>query len=850
MNINTLLGKWRREPTIASNFSAWKHFPARQAAYSPFPADLNPDLQTSLMSTGIHQLYEHQSQVFLAAQHGENVVITTGTASGKTLAYNLVIFDAVLKDPTANALYLFPTKALAQDQLASIKQVTDKLQKTTSKEPRIRAAVYDGDTPSSQRSTIRKNSRLILTNPDMLHAGILPYHTRWNHFFKQLRFVVIDEMHTYRGVFGSHIANVLRRLRRISHFYGANPQFILTSATIRNPQELAEGLVEAPVSLISDDGSEHGDKHFIIYNPPVVDHDLGLRKSALQEALRLLSDLQLYQLQTLVFVRSRRSVEMLLRQIQQEPGDETSFNPSSIKGYRSGYLAGERRQIEAGLRNGTTQTVIATNALELGIDIGGVTAAIMVGFPGSIAAAWQQAGRAGRHDEPSIALLLASANPIDQFIAHHPEYFFEESPEQALLNPDHPVILMNHIQCALYELPFAQGEAFGALPAEVVSEYLEYLSENSMIQRSGGLFHWASTDNPAHRLSLRNASPNKVVLYGDNGVIGEIDQESALWMVHPQAIYLHQAHSYLVQDLDLEHAVAKLSPVETDYYTEPLSETNVSLQHLHMVRPINGGNKFFGELLITNQVVGFRKIRWNTQESLGSGNLDLPPSMLQTTGFWFSLNPTTVDVLRSEGLWSNDPNRYGPNWNDQRSQARLRDQYRCQVCGVQESDRTHHVHHKIPFRSFSSYLEANDLANLITVCPACHRRIETAVRIRSGLSGLGFIIGHLAPLFLLCDWNDIGVHSDPNSPLAEGSPAVIVYDRIPGGIGFSKRLYEIHMDVLRGCFELITSCACKNGCPSCVGPGGEQGAGSKLETLAILSVLTDSPLPRLPADNS
>ena len=683
----------------------------------------------------------------------------------------------------------------------------------------------------------------------MLHMGILPYHTSWVNFFRNLQFIVVDEMHIYRGVFGSHVANVLRRLKRIAAFYGASPQFLLTSATIANPTELAEKLIEAPVELVREDGSARGAQHFIIYNPPVINEDLGIRRGILQESVYLTGDLLTYNVQTLLFGRSRRTVELMLRYLR-----DASLSPptseESIRSYRSGYLPSHRREIERGLRDGTVRAVAATNALELGIDIGGMGAVVLAGYPGTISGTWQQAGRAGRGADESLAVLLTSANPLDQYLARHPEYFFARSPESALLNPDNLLILLEHLRCAAFELPFHAGEGFGLVTGETVAEYLDFLTQSGELHPSSDKYFWTSQEYPAQRVSLRTASARRIslVVAHDSApthsraslptevqTLGEVDGESASWMVHPGAIYLHEAETYLVDELDLENGFAHLHPIETDYYTEPSQETEVSLLERREESPVTGGIKSQGEVLVTTQVTGYQKIRWFTSERLGSEPLDMPSSELQTTGYWLTLSEETVDVLRQAGMWSSDPNRYGSTWPRQREATRARDGYKCQSCGIPESGRSHDVHHKIPFRQFESAEQANRLENLVTLCPSCHRRVETAVRIRSGLSGLAFLLGNLAPLFLMCDATDIQTHADPQSPLGNGQPTVVIYERIPAGIGFSQRLFEVHGELMAAALELVENCACADGCPSCVGPGGEAGAGGKVETRAILS---------------
>ncbi len=841
------MSTWQTDPNIASNIAAWRTFPTRPAQFAPFPDDLHPALVDALRAHGINALYTHQATAWQRAQAGQHPVVVTGTASGKTLCYNLPVLDRLLRDPQARALYLFPTKALAQDQKDTLNQlITANLQYPISNPHyEIRVATYDGDTPAEARPRIRTTARLIISNPDMLHIGVLPHHTKWADFFGHLQFVVIDEMHAYRGVFGSHVANVLRRLKRITRFYGSSPQFILTSATIANPVELAEKLIEEPVVLVDDDGAARGARHFLIYNPPVVNRDLGLRRSVLLESVRLAGDLLQHEVQTIVFARARRTVELILSYLRRGWSGarlETFAHQEEVRGYRSGYLPRQCREIERGLREGRVRAVVATNALELGIDIGGMGAAVLTGYPGTIAGTWQQAGRAGRKTEASLAALVTSANPLDQFLARHPGYFFGRSPEQALINPDNLLILLGHLRCAAFELPFQAGESFGRVEGARVAQFLQFLQEVGVLHQSGDKYFWMADQYPAQDVSLRSASPETVVLQARDDdewtTIGQVDQASAHWMVHPGAVYLHEGRVYLVEELHLEQHIARLRAANVDYYTQPRRETTVRLLEKLGEVEARGATKSHGEIAVTSQVIGFRKVKWFTQEQLGLGEVSLPPTELVTTGYWLSLTEGTVARLRQQGLWTSDPNDYGPNWPAQRDRARVRDGYRCQACGTLESGRAHDVHHKTPFRTFTSYRQANQLSNLVTLCPRCHHRAELAVRMRSGLAGLSFALGHLAPLFLMCDVRDVGVHSDPKSPLADGQPAVVIYDQVPAGIGFSERLFDLHDELMARAYELVAACECADGCPSCVGPAGEGGLGGKRETLAILEALS------------
>lgn len=833
MSISTLLNHWRFDPSTMDNIVEWRTIPPSSGKLETLPSELHPNLKEALLRIGYEALFSHQRMAWNYVKSGKNVVITTGTGSGKTLCFNLPVLDSLLRHNHARALYLFPTKALAQDQFNILKNYCLELP----------FGIYDGDTPPKERTKTRTNSRIILSNPDMLHIGILPRHTYWSEFFQNLQFVIIDEIHTYRGVFGSHVANVIRRLKRIAHYYGSYPIFILTSATIANPVEFATKLIEAEVVLIGSDGASHGERHFIIYNPPMIDPSLGVRRSAFAESIRLAEDLLLHDVQTIIFSTTRRSVELILKALRERsyPSINSIDTETTlpIRGYRSGYLPSQRREIEKGLREGDIRTVVATNALELGIDIGNMGAVITSGYPGTLAAMRQQAGRASRNTKTSIAIFIPSSNPIDQYLAHHPDYLFDQLPEHALINPNNSLILLNHLRCACYELPFTMNETFGTVPNDLLNEYLTFLSDAKEIYHSVGKYFWLGNYSPASNVSLRRTSPDRVILQctneNDQSIIGEVDIESAPWMVHPKAIYIHDAQPYFVNDLDLNNKIAHLRIATEDYLTQPITHTEIRLIDIQGALEAQGAIKYYGEIIVTSQVVGFRRIKWATNEVLDETEMDLPPMHLQTMGYWFSLNSKVIENLRKERLWNNDPNQYGPNWEIQRQKARERDQFRCQICGIPERGRSHDVHHIRPFRTFLSFFDANQLSNLITLCPTCHQRAEDAVRVKSGLSGLAYSLSNLAPLLLMCDRHDLGVHSD--SSLAQGQPTVIIYEMVPAGIGFSRTLFELHEELILHDYHLILSCECEDGCPSCVGPGGENGFGSKKETLAILEAL-------------
>ncbi|MBN1286993.1 MAG: DEAD/DEAH box helicase [Anaerolineae bacterium] len=841
MSTQHTLDRLRSDAGFIKNVVAWQRTPARPARYAPHPAALDPALIDALRTLGTETLYTHQAAAVEAALGGENVVVVTGTASGKTLCYNLPALQACRRDPTARALYLFPTKALAQDQAAALDALVNALDRE------VGVHTFDGDTPSRCRAAVRRAAGIILSNPDMLHQGILPQHLKWETFFSNLRYVVIDEMHIYRGVFGSHMANVLRRLRRICAFYGSDPRFICTSATIANPQELAEKLIEAPVTLIDDDGSPQGERHFILYNPPVIDPALGLRASHTRAAERIAAEFLSDDVQTVVFARARLSVEVLLGYLRDAVA-RYGLGDKAVRGYRGGYLPNERREIEIGLRDGDVRGVVATNALELGIDIGALSAAVLAGYPGTIASARQQAGRAGRRAEVSAAALVCSSQPLDQYIAAHPRYLFERSPEHALINPDNLVILAGHLLCAVYELSFRRGERFGAFGD--VTGMLEVLAEDRAIHASGDQFRWVSEQYPAGDISLRSSSGNTIVIQaladsssGGRGeqIIGEIDRETAPLLVYEGAVYLHEGQQYLIEALDWENGLATARPADVDYYTRASSSTGVTILNEFDSAVIGDVVKVHGGVRVTWQASSYRVIRRYTGETLGQGVIDIPAQTFETTAYWLYLTPDLTEQLVEAGLILL-PNDYGPDWPAQRDTARRRDEYRCRRCGIGEDEagREHDVHHIQPFRDFGyvrgrneNYRQANRLDNLMTLCRSCHRAVEGALYTRSALSGLGALLQNLCTVHLMCAPYDLGVVVEQRSATTL-APTIIIYDNVAGGLGFSERLYEWHDDLLRDALATVRACGCTEGCPACVGPPGEVGAATKQLTEALL----------------
>ncbi len=852
VSLDAFLRDLQLDPGLLRQITAWERLPARAATYAPFPASLDARLLMALRARGIYLPYTHQAQAITAALNGDNVVVVTPTASGKTLCYNLPVLHTLLGDADARSLYLFPTKALAQDQLTELRGLVETLQTG------IAPAIYDGDTPQGHRKRIREAAQLVITNPDMLHTGILPHHTNWSEFFQGLRTVVIDEIHTYRGVFGSHVANLLRRLRRICRFYGAEPNFILTSATIANPREHAERLLEAPVVLVADNGAPMGERHFLFYNPPLVDAQLGLRRSSLLEAQKLGERLLAAGVQTILFARSRLRVELLLTYLR-EGYTRRGGDAEAVRGYRGGYLPAERRQIEAGLRAGEVRAVVATNALELGIDIGQLQAAVLVGFPGAIASAWQQAGRAGRRQDTALAMFVAGAGALDQYLVQHPDFFFAASPEHALINPDNLVILTNHLRCAAFELPFREGEQFGNV--DFTADLLQMLAEEGEVQRAGDRWFWMDSTYPAQGINLRAAGDPIVVMAGPGSasafaeapvvVIGQLEREAAPALLHAGAIYLHEGQTYWVERLDWEAGHAYVQPVEVDYYTEASGSTAVEVLVIHQQEQEGELIKGHGDLEVRSQVVGYRQVKRWTHETLGYGELDLPELVLQTSGFWLSFDAGLVERLRAQGMWQGDPNDYGPNWPAQRDLARARDGYRCTQCGAPERPvRQHDVHHIRPFRSFGyvpglnqAYVLANQLENLRTLCRACHERTEQGQRLRSGLAGLGYLLGNLAPLHLMCDPGDLGVHVEPQARHTE-RPTIMLYDRVPAGIGLAERVFELAPILLAAAHDMAARCPCARGCPACVGPVSEGAEALAWDTKALTLALLQEALGR------
>ncbi len=642
MNIYQLLDSFKTDKSIADNIAHWKHFPAKEGIYEDYPESIDQRLTNILKRQGARQLYSHQREAIESIQNGNDTVVVTPTASGKTLCYNIPVLDAVIKNRSSRALYLFPTKALSQDQLAELTTLIDTL------DVDIKTFTFDGDTPQTARRLIRSAGHIVVTNPDMLHAGILPHHTKWIKLFENLNYIVIDEIHHYRGIFGSHLANVIRRLKRICQFYGSNPTFICCSATIANPDELAEKIIGRKVNLINKNGAPSGDKHFILYNPPVVNKQLGIRRSALKESRRLGEKFIREGIQTIIFAHYRLHVEVLLRYLRETFSEPFGKN-IRVAGYRGGYLPNQRREIERGLRSGEITGVVSTNALELGIDIGALDVSIIVGYPGSISSVWQQAGRAGRRSGTSLTIFVANSSAINQFLARESDYLFKKTPEMGIIDPDNLIISTNHIKCASFELPLHADEKFRR---DGTDEILDYLESQNILRQAGGKYHWSSEVYPAQQISLRSASPDNFVILNQtdkNRVIGEVDYYSAPIFLHPEAIYLHDAKSFQVTELDWEGKKAYVKEAEVDYYTD--AETKSDLTVLNITDQENRTDMTisWGEVKVTSVTVLFKKIKFHTHENVGSGTILLPEIELQTSSFWYSFPGDVRFKLKLEG---------------------------------------------------------------------------------------------------------------------------------------------------------------------------------------------------------
>jgi DEAD/DEAH box helicase domain-containing protein len=772
--VSAVVDQWLASRYVKPCLALDERLAASPAKVSPFPARLAEPLRAALEKKGITELYSHQAQAFEAALDGRHVGISTPTASGKSLCFHLPVLQAIIDDPDARAIYVFPTKALSRDQEASLRGFLGDAGLA------FPAIVYDGDTPGDVRRAARERVPLLLTNPDMLHSGILPHHAHWARTFQHLRYVVLDEVHTYKGVFGSHMANVIARLRRVAQFHGSKPQFLCASATIGNTREHVAKLIGVPpeeVTLVDESGAPRGERRFFVFNPPVVNEELGLRASYLKSAVNLAADLVRAKIPTIIFGPSRNSVEIALKYLREKCADVVP--DSAIMAYRGGYLPETRRAIEASLRNGEIRAVVATNALELGIDIGDLDAVICLGWPGSVAALWQRFGRAGRRNADSIAVMVASSAPLDQYLARTPEYLLAKRPEEARIDPANLEILIPHLKCAAFELPFVKGETFSALGAEGTGEALEYLAHHGVLHTAGDRFHWASDAYPANHVSLRSTAWDNFVIVdvGRGKNIAELDWRATHTMLHEQAIYQHDGEQYQVEKLDFENHKAFVRAVDPDFYTEAMTNRSVTVLeemasdelphragHLRTHKAIRG----WGDVSVVEKVVGFKKIKFHTHENTGYGEVHLPDMQMHTTSFWLTIPDP---LLRELGI----------------ARAQAVDALR----GVNVA-----------------------LETVATIALSCDPRdINHTLGDKSG---------------------DTPEKRAGEGPIDGFDPTLFLFDAYPGGVGLAVRMYERADELLNDARELLAGCSCEKGCPACVGPGDIIGSGRKAIALRIL----------------
>jgi DEAD/DEAH box helicase domain-containing protein len=779
--VDAVLAKWRASSWVKPCFCADETLAGAEGSYAPYPAYLAPGIVRALRARGVDRLYSHQARAIDAAAMGKHVVIATPTASGKSLCFHLPVLQAQIDDPDSRAIYLFPTKALARDQEAGLREIM-----AAAGVP-VGAVVYDGDTPGDARRAARERAGIILTNPDMLHTGILPHHANWARTMQHLRYVVVDELHTYKGVFGSHVANVIRRLLRIARFHGSTPRILAATATIGNPRDHAArmiGVRPEDVELIGESGAPRGQRRFFLFNPPVVNSELGIRASYVKQAVMLAADLVRARVPTIVFGQSRNSVEVMLRYLRDAVAtrvDRTDagagIEADQIMAYRGGYLPEHRRDIERRLRSGEILCVVATNALELGIDIGELDAVVCAAYPGSIAATWQRLGRAGRRGEQSIGVLVASSAPLDQYLAREPAYFLGAPIEEARVDPDNVEILLQHLKCAAFELPFKRGEAFGLLGPEETGDALGFLARHRVLHESGGTFHWAADAYPANEVSLRSIGWDNVVIIDveRDRSIGELDWRAAHTMLHEQAIYQHDGECWQVEKFDYENHKAFVRKVEPDYWTDAMTYVDVSVLEEEATGHVERSDwaSGWGEVALVEKVVGYKKIKFYTHENAGYGDVRLPEMQMHTTAFWIT---------------------------------------------VPES--------------------------------ACERVPSGRAAAVDGLRGVGLALETVATLALMCDPRDLGATLGDAAPDEDGeaglprktrggltpgySPTLFLYEHVPGGTGLAERIWEQRSDLLARALRLIERCPCDGGCPACVGPGEASRKATAVDLLRIV----------------
>lgn len=734
--------------------------PGREAEHAPLPRELPEALAAALRSRGIEKLYSHQAQAWREIRDGKHVVVVTPTASGKSLCYTLPVVAAAMTRQ-AKSLFLFPTKALAQDQVAEL------LELNRAGKLGVKAFTFDGDTPGDARQAIRLHGDIVVSNPDMLHQAILPHHTKWAQFFENLEYVVIDEVHTYRGVFGSHVANVLRRLKRVCEFYGSKPKFILCSATIGNPKAHAEALVEEEVTAITESGAPTGDKHVLLWNPPVVNPDLGLRASARSQSNRIARLAIRAGLKTLVFAQSRTMVEVLTKYLK-DVFDHDPRKPARIRAYRGGYLPTERRDAEKAMRDGRIDGIVSTSALELGVDIGSLDVVVLNGYPGSVAATWQRFGRAGRRQKPSLGVLVASSQPLDQYLIRHPEYFSAASPEHARIHADQPLVLLDHIRCAAFELPFLRGEHFGPNDAE---PYLEVLGESDVLHQENGRWEWIADSYPANAVSLRSVADGNFVVVdrtdGRQAIIAEVDYSAAALTLYEGAIHMIQATPYQVERLDWEGRKAYVTRTHVDYYTDAIDYTKLKILERFDGGIAGAGSAQHGEVHVVRRVSGYKKIRYYTHENIGYGPVNLPDQELHTTAAWWQLSQAALDA---------------------------------EFASRQDA--------------LDGFLGAAYALHVVATVAVMAEARDLQKAVGSG-DGAWFAVpdgqgrGQLR--------SDDGSRGSPDQ-LSVFTPTVFLYDNFPGGVGLSEPLWRRQAELLASAAGMVADCDCKGGCPACVGP--------------------------------
>jgi DEAD/DEAH box helicase domain-containing protein len=764
--VDAVVAKWHADAQTSKGLVLDQTLPGATADSVPLPTNLSAPLRAALEKRGITTLYTHQAQAFELSNSGHDVVVATPTASGKSLCYVLPVLEALARNPGARALFLFPTKALSRDQEASLRGLM------TDAGLDHGAITFDGDTPGDARRIAKQRSGVILSNPDMLHSGVLPHHASWSRFFAGLEYVVVDEVHAYRGVFGSHLANVLRRLDRVARFHGAKPRYLLASATIGNPQEHASRMLGREVALVEKSGAPRGERRLVVYNPPVVNAELGIRQSYIKASAKLATDLVRAGVPTLLFGQSRNTVEVMLKYLR-DWLTESRLSPDLVHAYRAGYLPQTRRDIEARLRNGEVKCVVATSALELGIDVGSLDAVVCAGWPGSMAALWQRFGRAGRRQGTSLSLLVTSSGPVDQYVAGTAHQLTQAPVEHARIDPDNLEVLVQHLKCAAFELPFEGGEAFRDVPAEKVRDALDWLVTHEVLHAAPladgrSAYHWSADAYPANDVSLRSVGWDNVVVIdvSTDATIAEMDWRSSHTMLHEQAIYQHEGRQLQVERFDYENHKAYVRPVEPDYFTDAMTHTKVTVlrREREDVRPrVELGA---GEVSVIERVVGYKKIKFHTHENVGYGDVRLPEIQLHTSAFWLTVPESVLLELTSR-------------------------------------------------------TPKPDVIDALSGLNAAMHTVA-AVGLMVDPRDLG---------------RTLGSREGGGRPARAEEPTLYVFDRMPGGVGLASRLYDERDALLVRTRVLLEGCSCTEGCPACVGPvAGRARKSLALAVLASLGV--------------